>query len=196
MKMVFKKKCAETFSEDSPDDKEVFRKLFEKFKNKVYSYSLHITHSEIFAEDITQEVFMKVWLQRNSLGDINNMEAWIITIARNLCFNQLKKEAREQKLIRFGMNNQVQENVDDYITYKDRLNELRTIVNKLPKQQRIIFNLNRMEGLKNEEIARQLDISANTVKSHFTKALQTIRQTMHTNPTMLILAILVIKFFI
>lgn len=193
MKIVFKRTGIKTLSDSSADDKEAFHILFEKFKNKVYSYSIHLTHSEIIAEDITQEVFMKVWLNRNSLDEINNLEAWIITIARNLCFNQLKKQALEKKLNRFANSNFLQENAEDYISYKDRLNEITQIVNNLPPQQRIIFNLNRIQGLKNEEIALQLNISVNTVKSHFTKALQTVRQTLRPNPTTIILAILLLK---
>jgi RNA polymerase sigma-70 factor (family 1) len=160
----------------------------------VYSYSLHVTHSEIIAEDITQEVFMKVWINRNSFAEIENMEAWIITIARNLCFNQLKKQALEQKLNKFAIRNQVHQNTEDNIIYKERLDEVKQIVDKLPSQQRTIFNLNRMEGLKNEEIALQLNISVNTVKSHFTKAIKTIRSTIQTHPTFLILAILFQNF--
>lgn len=195
MKIAFKKVYVETLSESSPEDEELFLKLFEKFKNNVYSYSLHITHSEIVAEDITQEVFMKVWLQRNSLGDINNEEAWIITIARNLCFNQLKKQALEQKLSKFAIKNQLQENTEDFIIYKERLNEVNQIINNLPSQQRIIFNLNKMEGVKNDEIALQLNISVNTVKSHFTKAMNTVRRKLQTYPTILIFTFLLKKIF-
>jgi RNA polymerase sigma-70 factor (ECF subfamily) len=193
MKIVFKKTGIKTLSDKSAEDKEAFRILFEKFKNKVYSYCVHLTHSEVIAEDITQEVFMKVWLNRNFLDEINNLEAWIITIARNLCFNQLKKQSFEKKLSRFANSNSLQENADDNIIYKDRLNEVTHILNNLPPQQRIIFNLNRIEGLKNEEIALQLHISVNTVKSHFTKAMQTVRQTLQPNPTIIFLAILLLK---
>ena len=195
MKIAFKKSCVETLSESSSDNRDAFLLLFEKFKNKVFSYSLHITHSVTIAEDITQEVFIKVWLNRNSFAEINNVEAWIITIARNLCFNQLKKQALEQKLSKFALKNQMHENTEDFIIYKERLNEVNQIVNNLPSQQRIIFNLNRMEGLKNEEIAFQLNISVNTVKSHFTKAMQTVRRKLQTYPTILLLAILLHKVF-
>lgn len=195
MKIVFTNTAKESVPDIQTGAEKIFLKLFKLFKNKVYSYSLHITHSEIVAEDITQEVFMKLWLHRQSLAEIDNIEAWIITIARNLCFNQLKKKALEQKLSTMAIVNHVQENVDDYILYKDRLNEVTQIVNRLPKQQRIIFNLNRNDGLKNDEIARQLNISANTVKSHFTKALQTIRQTLQTHSSTLIVSILLCKYF-
>ena len=195
MEIAFKKYCRETLAENPSDNKEAFIILFEKFKNKVFSYSLHITHSETIAEDITQEVFIKVWLNIHSLSEINNVEAWIITIARNLCFNQLKKQALEQKLSKFAIKNLEHANTGDTISFKERLNEVNQIINNLPSQQRIIFNLNKMEGLKNEEIALQLNISVNTVKSHFTKAMNTVRRKLQTYPTILILTFLLKKIF-
>lgn len=195
MEIAFKKYCRETLAENPSDNKEAFLILFEKFKNKVFSYSLHITHSETIAEDITQEVFIKVWLNINSLAEINNVEAWIITIARNLCFNQLKKQALEQKLSKFAIKNLEHANTGDSIIFKERLNEVNQIINNLPSQQRIIFNLNKMEGLKNEEIALQLNISVNTVKSHFTKAMNTVRRKLQTYPTILIFTFLLKKIF-
>ncbi len=195
MEIAFKKYCRETLAENPSDNKEAFIILFEKFKNKVFSYSLHITHSETIAEDITQEVFIKVWLNIHSLSEINNVEAWIITIARNLCFNQLKKQALEQKLSKFAIKNLEHANTGDTISFKERLNEVNQIINNLPSQQRIIFNLNKMEGLKNEEIALQLNISVNTVKSHFTKAMNTVRRKLQTYPTILIFTFLLKKIF-
>lgn len=182
-------------SSRNSSEETVFRELFEIYKVKVHSYALYITHAESIAEDITQEVFLKLWLHRQSLNEINNIEAWIITITRNLSFNQLKKRAIEQKLSRSAINCDTEENVNEYISYKDRLNELTQIVSRLPTQQKIIFNLKHNEGLKNEEIACQLNISENTVKSHFYKALSTVRQTLQASPTILIATTFLFKYF-
>ena len=127
------------------------------------------------------------------------MEAWLITVTRNLCFNQLKRNAQQQKLCQLiadnGQEMNCEENVDEYILYKDKLKQLKEVVNHLPPQQRIIFNLNRNEGLRNEEIALRLNISTNTVKSHFGKALRTLRQTIQIDPIILIIAGLLSKYF-
>jgi len=197
MKIVFNSQNDDFFSRAQDENENAFRKLFEMFKDKVYSYSIHITRSEIIAEDITQEVFMKLWIQIASLSEINNVEAWIITITRNLCFNHLKKKAMEQKVMNLVSNKDQErnasENTDNYILYKDQLNRLARVINGLPSQQRIIFNLKRNEGLKNEEIARQLHISTHTVKSHFVKALHKIREVLQTHPAILISAWILFK---
>lgn len=199
MNIVFNKKKDQFFSWNYKGDNETFLELFKMFKDNVYSYSLHLTHSEIIAEDITQEVFMKLWTSRKSISSINNMEAWLITVTRNLCFNQLKRNAQQQKLCQLiadnGQEMNCEENVDEYILYKDKLKQLKEVVNHLPPQQRIIFNLNRNEGLRNEEIALRLNISTNTVKSHFGKALRTLRQTIQIDPIILIIAGLLSKYF-
>ena len=172
-------------------NEEAFRSLFVLLKDKVYSYSFHFTRSVFTAEEITQEVFLKIWVNRESLPEINSIEAWVVTITRNLCFNQLKKKALEQKIKNSFINAETEgeENVDNYIFYKDQLQRLGEAINQLSPQQRLIFRLNRDQGLKNEEIARQLNISPNTVRTHMVTALRKIRLFLETHPASIIFLI-------
>jgi RNA polymerase sigma-70 factor (family 1) len=199
MKNILKDVKDELSATTRNEHNEAFLNLFESFKNKVYSYCRHISHSETTAEDLTQEVFMKVWLEMSSINNVNNPEASIITIARTCCFNYLKKKAAEQKFIKVTGDANLEimgyNNSDDYVCFKDQLNHLARVVNSLPSRQRMIFNLNRNEGLKNEEIARQLNISTHTVKSHFVKALRKVRQEMDNYSIIVISALTVNKYF-
>lgn len=169
-------------------NQQAFCKLFEEFKGKVYSYSCYFTHSPVTAEEITQDVFMKIWAGRESIAGIENIEAWISTITRNLCFNYLKKIALDKRLFRAMANKEAvsEENVDQYILYKDQLSLLGEALAQLSPQQKLIFSLNRDQGLKNEEIARQLNISPNTVKTHMVSALRKIRRFLKTHPASII----------
>lgn len=175
-------------------NEDAFRSLFVLLKDKVYSYSLHFTRSVFTAEEITQEVFLKIWLNRESLPEINSIEAWIVTVTRNLCFNQLKKKALEQKIKNSIVNVETEgeENVDNYIFYKDQLQRLGEAIDQLSPQQRLIFRLNRNQGMKNEEIARQLNISPNTVKTHMVTALRKIRLFLETHPASIIFLVFVL----
>jgi RNA polymerase sigma-70 factor (ECF subfamily) len=170
---------------------EAFRSLFVLLKDKVYSYSFHFTRSVFTAEEITQEVFLKIWINRASLPEINNIEAWLVTVTRNLCFNQLKRMALEKKIKNSIVNAETneEENVDNYIFYKDQLQRLGEAMDQLSPQQRLIFRLNREQGMKNEEIARQLNISPNTVKTHMVAALRKIRLFFETHPASIIFLI-------
>jgi RNA polymerase sigma-70 factor (family 1) len=168
------------------NDEAAFRRLFVMFRDKVYSYSLHFTRSVFIAEEITQEVFMKIWVNRKALAEVNSIEAWVITITRNLCFNQLKKNALEQRIknsIPIHEPAAEDNNAEAYMSYKDQLSRINEAIGQLSPQQRLIYKLNRDQGLKNEEIAHQLNISLNTVKTHMVAALRKIRDFLKTHPT-------------
>jgi RNA polymerase sigma-70 factor (family 1) len=180
----------ETFSNDcdlllniSRGNEEAFRQLFITKKDKVYSYAYHFTHLSSSAEDITQEVFFKIWVKRESLVEIQNFDSWLATVTRNLCFDFLKKKALELK-IQSGISTnklQVEENVDEYISYKDQLSRIDEAVNHLSPQQQQIFKLKKRIGMKNEEIAKYLHISPNTVRAHMVVILKKIRQYLNTH---------------
>jgi len=158
-------------------DQEAFCRFFHAFKNKIYSFSFSFTRSAEVAEEITQDVFIKVWTNHESLNEIENIDAWLSAITRNLCFNYLKKSALEKKTKDLFQKTQTdsEQNVEQYLSYKDKANQVAEAINQLSPQQRLIFNLNRNKGLKNEEIARQLNLSPNTVKTHMVSALRKIR---------------------
>jgi RNA polymerase sigma-70 factor (ECF subfamily) len=173
-------------------NEEAFRNLFLMFRDKIYAYSFHFTRSDFIAEEITQEVFMKIWTNRALLSRIDSIEAWMITVTRNLCFNHLKKKALEQK-IKNSVANQpakVEENIDNYLSYKEQVNRIGRAIEQLSPRQRLIFRLNRDEGMKNEEIARQLKISPNTVKAHMVTALSKIRHFLETHPANIVIFLL------
>jgi RNA polymerase sigma-70 factor (ECF subfamily) len=168
---------------------DAFTTLFNHYKHKVYAYARHFTHSDAIAEEVTQEVFLKVWLNRKKLADVTNIEAWLCVLARNTCFNYLKKLANERKMKTAVAASAAtaDEPVNHYVNYKDQLNTLQLAMEQLTPQQRTIFRLNREQGLKNEEISRQLNLSPNTVKTHMVSALRKIRQFFETHPVSLFL---------
>lgn len=180
----------ETFSNEydlllniSRGNEDAFRHLFFSKKDKVYSYAYHFTHLSSSAEDITQEVFFKIWLRRESLVEIQDFDAWLATVTRNLCFDFLKRKALELKIQSGIEANKLQavENVDEYISYKDQLSRIDDAVNHLSPQQQQIFKLKKRIGMKNEEIAKYLDISPNTVRAHMVVILKKIRHYLNTH---------------
>lgn len=173
-------------------NEEAFCRFFNAFKNKIYSFSFSFTRSSEIAEEITQDVFMKVWTNRESLTRIGNIDAWLSTITKNLCFNYLKKLALERKATDALQKTQAysEQNVEQYLFYKERVIQVAEAVEQLSPQQRLIFSLNRDKGLKNEEIAHQLNLSPNTVKTHMVSALRKIRSFLESHSTHLLSLIL------
>jgi RNA polymerase sigma-70 factor (family 1) len=161
---------------DENDD--AFRRLFDGYKNRLYGYVLAIAHSPYAAEEITQEIFIKLWLCRDILHQVDNLDGYIFTIARNKTLNYLRKAANDQRLLRelqaFAVpeNNNVEERTlaGEY----DRL--IGDALTFLSPQRRLVYQLSRDKGLNHEEIAHHLHLSRNTVKNHMVEALRFIRQ--------------------
>ncbi|MBO9635423.1 MAG: RNA polymerase sigma-70 factor [Chitinophagaceae bacterium] len=159
-------------------DEEAFRLLYDHYRQKIYAYACHLTASTNLADEVVQEVFLKVWLNRHKLPAVSNFNAWLYTITRNQLFDALKRSAKEannrQTLLRDipGTIN----NADEMVLDKENHKLLQQALSRLSSQQQIIYHLSRNQGMKYDEIARQLQIAPNTVKVHIVNALRTIRE--------------------
>jgi RNA polymerase sigma-70 factor (family 1) len=161
-------------------DHHAFRKLFDRYHHKVYSYSIRFLRSEVLAEEIVQEVFINIWLGRTKITQINNFGGYLRVITKNLTLNTLKKIALDFKLSNAQINNWTE--VDNDTEHNIQLKETRALLSeailKLPKQQRLIYQMCHIDGLKQKEAAEQLNISPLTVKAHLRDATKTIRNIM------------------
>lgn len=170
-----------------------FMVLFEAYKNRLFGYILNITHSHYVAEEITQEIFLKLWLNKEELHHIENQDAYIFTMARNKTFNYLRKANYDEKL-RHNIQLAATENfnnVEEQQAAADCEHLLEQAVMLLSPQRQHVYNLSRNKGFDHEEIASQLNLSRNTVKNHLVHALRFIRNYLAKNGISL-LSILVI----
>jgi len=158
-------------------DLDAFRRLYDHYLQKVYSYSYFLTRSTEQAEDLTQELFAKIWIKRAELRSIENFDAWLTTVVRNSAYNFLKRHAVEQKALRRIEITKQPDNlsIEDALISKEYSKIFQEAINQLPPQQKKVFLLSRNEGLKQEEIASNLGVSLNTVKNHMKAALFSIR---------------------
>lgn len=158
-------------------DKANFKMLYDAYHQRIYSFALFLTHSQLLAEEVTQEIFIKIWEHRKTLPQIKTFDAWLSTIVRNQCYTYLNRLSKE-RLVMQGIVNQ-EEQVSDSADQKMILDEYsviyRSILDNLPKQQRKVFILSRQDGIKYQEIASLLGLSINTVKSHMKAALKKVR---------------------
>jgi RNA polymerase sigma-70 factor (family 1) len=158
-------------------DERSFRFLFDQYKQKIYSLSMYLTHSEFLSEEITQEVFLKIWLYKRQLIGVECFTAYLKTIARHVAGNYLKRIANEKIILQQIAVESLQ---SDETTYHTVLfNEYQSILEKaiqnLPAQQKKVYILSRHEGLKSEQIAVRMNLSHFTVKEYMKKALCSIR---------------------
>jgi RNA polymerase sigma-70 factor (ECF subfamily) len=160
------------------DDEQAFAALYHQYHQKLFFFVLNFTNSRQTAEDVLQEVFIKVWSERKQLPGITNFNAWIFRITKNHVLNSLKRMAHET-LILVDIAREIAPGTDDInalLSYKDVHAVLKAGMEELPPQQKLVFQLSREEGLKYEEIGGRLNISPLTVKKHAAQALQYLRE--------------------
>lgn len=159
------------------DSEYAFQLVFERYYNLVYRSALLYVKSHSFAEDVVQEVFLKIWMQRKDLSAISSLQSWIYTLTRNYTINSLKKLACEWTARKkWSGKHDVSESTADHKIRNDQFNKLyREALEKLPSQQQRVFLLAREKGLSYAAIASQLSLSVLTVKTHMARALAFIR---------------------
>lgn len=158
-------------------DEQAFRQLFEQYRQRVYSFAFYLTRSEHLAEEATQEIFIKVWLNREKLAAINYFPSWLRTIIRNLAYSHMRRIAQERLFLqRMGhLPGTDIISIESQMLDKELDHFLQEAVGQLPPQQQKVYLLSRKEGWRNDAIAKEMGISINTVKNHLKAALKSIR---------------------
>jgi RNA polymerase sigma-70 factor (ECF subfamily) len=158
-------------------DEAAFAKLFEHYRDKVYSIAYKLTHSTTVAEDVVEDVFLKIWLRRSDLGAIQNFGAYLFTIARNDVYKVLKVTAKNYKISELTDLNQLtaKNDTEDYLMEKEYRSLLQKAIDRLPDQQRQVYHLIKEQDMKREAVANILQIQPETVKFHLAQAMKNIR---------------------
>ncbi|TDO83698.1 RNA polymerase sigma-70 factor (ECF subfamily) [Flavobacterium chryseum] len=164
-------------SELKRGNEKAFRKLFDLYHQDIYGYSISILKSKEAAEENVQDVFMKVWQNRENLNLEQSFKAYIFTIARNQAFNFLNKAVNEVLLKEeiFYESQKSHEQGDYGIREADCKKLRKEAMKQLPPKRKQIFKMSRKKGMSYEEISQELGISINTVKNQMSKALESMR---------------------
>ena len=154
-----------------------FRIVFDHYRDALYSFALKVVQHEVIAEEIVQDVFVKIWMNRQGLSAIRNFADFLFIITRNHTLNSLRRLAKEKKLTIAATGQLPMEAIsaEATILQRDYDRVLQQAIDRLPPQQKLVFTLSRLQGLSREEIAAQLNISAGTVKAHMKQAIRSIR---------------------
>jgi len=153
-----------------------FTRLYNQYKNVVYSTALKITKSKTLSEETVQDVFLKVWQNQKNLTEIANFENYLFIISRNHIFDMLKKIARDTSLITdIKYQSTTSNDTDTEIKDQQYAVILNDIVEQLPPQQQKIYKMAKWEGLSHQKIGEDLGISPETVKKHMAQALKFVR---------------------
>lgn len=154
-----------------------FKQIFDAYRPQVFGVALKMLRSNELAEEVVQEVFIKIWEKRETLTDVINFKGYLFKTARNRVFDEFKrisKEALDELPADEGIVKAC--NDTDHRLRDGQLDALlETTLNKLPEQQRYIFRLSREQGLTYREIADIVGLSPLTVKTHMKHTLAFLR---------------------
>jgi len=162
-------------------DAEAFKTVFAFYHEGIFNFVHYKLGNVAAAEDIVQEVFIKLWENRHQIKEDRSLKSYLFTIANNLALNYL----RHAKVAMKFQQAQIQESIPDespqnLLEKKEFHEKLLTGIAALPEKQRLVFMMSRMEQLSYQEIAERLDISIKTVESHIGNALKTLRKLLQT----------------
>jgi len=162
----------------SQGDTQAFSLFFHTYNARLFPFVLKITKSTAIAEEIVQETFLRAWVHRQKLEQLNEPAAWLFRIASNLALTHLRDAANEA-IKHAGFSNStggVVNEVSDQLDLKEMSHLVEQAINLLPAKRQIVFRLSKQEGLTYQQIADQLNISTNTVKEHLVQAVKFIRE--------------------
>lgn len=154
-----------------------FDALFEVYSSRLYSFSLKYLKNESDAEELVQEVFIKVWENRKSLKTELSFKSYLFKISLNLIRRHFNKKAIALRYFDSlqhdkPISNDPLLNNEDYETVIQRIN---LIIEEMPPRRREIFIKSKMDGKSSRQIAAELGISSGTVDNHISEAIHQLR---------------------
>jgi RNA polymerase sigma-70 factor (ECF subfamily) len=159
-------------------DEEAFPSLFYMFKDKLYGFLLGLAASHEIAEDMVQDVFMRIWQKRAEFAHVENLNGYIFRIAQNHAIDQMRKTANDIILFNSEYVDQPDTstpNPIDLLMDKELSVAINEAIERLTPQQKKVFTYHRIDGLPHEEIARKMKLSISTVQNHMQRALVSVK---------------------
>ena len=162
----------------SGSDQQAFTELYNRYHTGIYNYQSAFIKIPSLAEDLTEELFMKIWEARHRLEIHTSFASYIYRVSRNVAIDSIKKIASDRELLNEVMLymqsffpesgiSKLQEKEDQYL-YKQA-------IDSLSRQRKTVYLLCKEEGKTYEEAARLLGISRHTVKEHMAESLRSLR---------------------
>jgi len=169
---------SELFKLVAQSEETAFSEIFRRYDKLIYPFVLKMIKTESVAEELTQEIFIKLWFNRQKLKDVSNPSSYLFSIAANHTLDHIRKKLNERRMLNHlseKLKGDSSNNTEESMLFRDCEALIEKALTGLPPQQKKIYTLSRQHGLKNEEIANQLSLSPNTVRNHLSDALKSIR---------------------
>lgn len=167
-------------------DEIAYARIYQDYKSRVFSIAYHLVKSPYLAEEVTQEVFVNIWISRNRLAQVQNLGGYLYTSTYHKALQTLKQERHHDEIMAWTLEQPDSDrNIEDGLILKETELSLHQAALLLPKQKRLIFTLSKKEGLTNKEIAERLHLAPNTVKNHLGEAVKILKSFLKNLPLFL-----------
>lgn len=156
-----------------------FEHIYKRYAPRLLAHAMHKTDDRESSEELVQDTFMVFFKQRYRSANIQSLPAYLNTVLKNKILDHYRRESVLKKYEVFATKLVVEPVYDETQVETKELSDLLSLnINKLPRQCKKVFKLSREEQLSNKEIARELNISENTVEQHMRKALRLLRNSL------------------
>jgi RNA polymerase sigma-70 factor (ECF subfamily) len=147
------------------------------YKNKIYRFALGIVGDSFDAEDVVQDLLIKIWKRQSEFEQIENKEAWCMTVVRNLCIDKIRSRKIDAKsLDDFHHLKDQSDTPDRQVEQHEKALSITKLLNQLPEKQRSILHLRDIEGYSYQEIADMTDTTLEFVKVTLHRARKTLKE--------------------
>ncbi len=155
-----------------------FDRLFKKYGGRILSFAKGYMGNQTEAEGLVQEVFIRIWENRENIKEHLSFRSYLFTITYNLIRKYFRAKYREKEFLdeMIGELAGLQDSPDRQLEYLELIEEVDLVVERLPYRQQQVFRLSREEGLSHKEIARILSIRPKTVENHLHEAIKKIKK--------------------
>lgn len=164
------------------NDQAAYKELFILLHTRLRQFAYSILKSNEEAEELVSDLFIRIWEKRDQLGIIEAPLLYFYTTSKNLAFNRISKQKRQQSLASeewLVQLNSVYFDPEQLMMTEEMMRQIRQAVNDLPPRCRIIFKLIKEDGLKYREVAELLHLSVKTIEAQMAIALRRIGKCMH-----------------
>lgn len=161
-----------------------FDAIYNKYCHKLHQFVFMYLKREDDAEEIVQEVFIKIWQSRGKIDVYSSFESFLFTIAYNATMSLLRKrvtEAKSKEYLKSFQQTVTAEKAIDELQFKELNQRVLILLEQLTPRQKEIYHLSREEGLTHEKIANKLNISESTVNNHLVNVLKYLRSQIDNN---------------
>lgn len=167
---------AECLVKLSKGDHRSFEILYLHYHPKIHHFLCGFIKNEEEAFDMAQDIFYKIWVNREDMSQVTSFKAYLFSMARNMIYNNYEHNLVREKYTL----NQLQQNQEYHWEEEFLVQELslllELVIEQMPEQRKRIFKMSRKEGLSSEEIAARLQINKRTVENHISNALTDLRK--------------------